>query len=142
MRRLFLLLFITFLSSCGGTSNPNTPPDDSDTQVSDGFKITYTPAENFYVAKGDTGDLQITADITKPDAIARLSVYVSDGPTYITVSPKTLELRDGETKTIKVTVSATAEDSQKPYITISVNGENAKGDGISEVITKTFAWSF
>jgi PKD repeat protein len=142
MKRLSLLLFVLLLSSCGSTPNNNTPPDDSNTQVTDGFKITYTPAENFYVAKGSTGTLQITADITKPDAIARLNVYVSDGPTYLTVSPKNLELRDGETKTVQVAVNATADDSQKPYFKVSVYGENAKGEAVTEQVTKDFIWTF
>jgi predicted small lipoprotein YifL len=142
MKRLFLLLLVLILAACGGTPNNNTPPDDSNTQVTDGFKITYTPADNFYVAKGSTGTLQITADITKPDAIARLNVYVSDGPTYLTVSPKNLELRNGETKTIQVAVSATAEDTQKPYLKVSVYGENAKGDPVTEQVVKDFIWTF
>jgi hypothetical protein len=142
MKRFSLLLFVVLLSSCGGTPNNNTPPGDSNTQVTDGFKITYTPADNFYVAKGSTGTLQITADITKPDAIARLNVYVSDGPTYLMVSPKNLELRGGETKTIQVAVNATAEDTQKPYIKVSVYGENAKGEAVTEQVVKDFIWAF
>jgi PKD repeat protein len=140
MKRLFVLLLV-LVSACGGSPTTNRPPGDSNTQVTDGFKITYTPADNFYVAKGDTGTLQISADITKSDAIARLNVYVSDGPTYITVSPKNLELRDGETKTIQVAVSATAEDSQKPYIKVSVYGENAKGEAVTEQVVKDFIWN-
>jgi hypothetical protein len=142
MKRLSLLLFVLFLSSCGGTSNPNTPPDDSDTQVSDGFKITYTPADNFYVAKGSAGELQITADITKPNVIAKLNVYVSVGVTYLNVAPTNFELRGGETKTIQVAVDAIAEDSQKPYIKVSVYGENAKGEAVTEQVTKDFIWTF
>jgi PKD repeat protein len=141
MKRLFLSLLILVLAACGGTPTNTTPPD-SNTQVTDGFKITYTPADNFYVAKGSTGTLQISADITKPDAIARLNVYVSDGPTYLTVSPKNLELRNGETKTVQVSVSATAEDSQKPYFKVSVYGENAKGEAVTEQVVKDFIWTF
>jgi hypothetical protein len=141
MKRLFLLPLVFVLAACGSTPTNTTPPD-SKTQVTDGFKITYTPADNFYVAKGSTGTLQITADVTKPDAIAKLNVYVSDGPTYITVSPKNLELRNGETKTIQVAVSATAEDTQKPYIKVSVYGENAKGRAVTTQVIKDFIWAF
>jgi PKD repeat protein len=141
MKRFFLLVLILGLAACGGTPT-NTTPSDSNTQVTDGFKITYTPADNFYVAKGSTGTLQISADITKPEDVARLKVYVSDGPTYITVSPKNLELRDGETKTIQIAVNATAEDTQKPYLKISIYGENAKGEAVTEQVIKDFIWTF
>jgi hypothetical protein len=143
MKRFFLLLLVLILglAACGGTPTNPTPPD-SNTQVTDSFKITYTPADNFYVAKGSTGTLQISADITKPDDVTKLKVHISVGTTYLNVSPTNFVLRDGETQDVQVSVNSNAQDDQKPYIKVFINGVNAKEEGVTDVVTKDFIWQF
>jgi hypothetical protein len=140
MKRLFLLLLVPMLAACGGTPTNTTPPD-SNTQVTDGFKITYTPANNFYVAKGSTGTLQISADITKPEDITKLKVQISVGTTYLNVSPTNFVLRDNTTQDVQISVSTTAQDNQKPFIKVSIIGVNAKDESVTEQVTKDFIWT-
>jgi hypothetical protein len=141
MKRTLFLVALLALSACGKPGD-NTPPPDEGTQVIDGFTLSFAPTKtDFYLGQGETGTVKITADITKPAEVSQLKVSVSSGVTFLSVDPVETYLSDGSSKDISIVVSATAQTGQVPYLTVTVEGLDARGDVVTGQIREDYRWT-
>lgn len=139
MKPVLYLMLMLALAACGNKGD-NTPPPDDGTQVTDAFSVTFTPKkDDFYVAKGTTGAVKIAADITKPEEVSELKISVSSGVSYVTVDPVEGFLLDDGSLDIQVAVSTEAQG--KPFMTVTIEGLDARGDTVTEQIRQDFQWT-
>ena len=139
MKKLIFLL-CTLLAAC--SQSPNNPGNGG-TLISDSFKVSFSPLKDaFFVGIGETSTLTVSVDITKPAEVAQLELLISSGVTYLSISPLSKLLRDGDKIPIHVTVAAEAAAGDKPFFTVTVQGVDASGKVISgqEQVRQDFQW--
>jgi hypothetical protein len=140
MKKLSVLLLVLLLAACGGNTSTNTP-DDSGTQVKDGFSVTVAPTkETFYVGVGQTGTLKVTATITKEE-VSRVKVSVSSDYANLSLSPVEKILSNGQAVDIAVTVKPGAKVGEKPFFSLFVQSLDKDGNPMAQTIPQVFQWT-